>query len=134
MTMRSWIRNAFARSRVTRPIHKVPRRARPALEMLEPRQLLSGYLPTSLSDLKSDFLPPVDHPVIAGPPATSGALGTGGSTAANVNTDTEAIAGPHNETSIAVDPTNPRHLIGSANDYQLVTNPDGSVTETCARE
>jgi hypothetical protein len=29
-----------------------------------------------------------------------------------------------------VDPTNPRHLIGSANDYQLVTNPDGSVTET----
>jgi hypothetical protein len=29
-----------------------------------------------------------------------------------------------------VDPTNPNHLIGSVNDYQLVPNPDGSVTET----
>ena len=60
----------------------------------------------------------------------SGPLGTNSSTASNVNTDTELIAGPHNETSIAVNPTAPKHLIGSANDYQLIANPDGSVTET----
>jgi hypothetical protein len=99
------------------------------LEALEPRNLLSGF-GGSLSDLRNEFLPPVNNPLLAGPPAASGALGTGGSKATNVNTDTEPIAGPHNETSIAVDPTNPKHLIGSANDYQLVPNPDGSVTET----
>src|SRR4051812_22842138 len=38
------------------------------------------------------------------------------SSAANVNTDCEGLA-PHNETSIAVDPTNANHMIGSANDY-----------------
>src|SRR5262249_22619552 len=130
MTMHSWIRNAFAQLPVTRRIRKAPHRARPDLEALETRNLLSGLFPTSLSDLRSDFLPPVNNPLLPGPPATSGALGTGGSTAANVNTDTESIAGPHNETSIAVDPTNPKHLIGSANDYQLVVNPDNTVTET----
>jgi hypothetical protein len=101
----------------------------PMLLALETRNLLSGLV-TSPSDLRSDFLPPVNNTLLPGSPATSGNLGTGGSTAANVNTDTEPIAGPHNETSIAVDPTNPNHLIGSANDYQLVPNPDGSVTET----
>jgi hypothetical protein len=128
MTMRLWMRNLFTRS-AARPIRK-PHRFRPTLDLLEPRNLLSGFFPTSVSDMRSDFLPPIDHPVIAGPPATSGPLGTGGSTAANVNTDTEAIAGPHNETSIAVDPTNSKHLLGSVNDYQLVVNPDGSITET----
>jgi hypothetical protein len=129
MTMPSWIRNAFTRRPVTRPIRQARHRARPALEVLESRDLLSG-IATTLSDMRSDFLPPVNNPLLSGPAATSGALGTGGSTAANVNTDTEAIAGPHNETSIAVDPTNPNHLIGSVNDYQLVVNPDGSITET----
>jgi hypothetical protein len=125
---RSWILNVFAPS-VTRTNRKAARRARPALEVLESLNLLSGFA-TSLSDMRHDFLPPVNNPLLAGPPASSGALGTGGSTNANVNTDTEHIAGPHNETSIAVDPTNPNHLIGSVNDYQLVPNPDGSVTET----
>jgi hypothetical protein len=129
MMKRFWIRNAFARPPVTRPIRKAARRARPALEVLESLNLLSGFA-TSLSDMRRDFLPPVNNPLLAGPPATSGALGTGGSKNANVNTDTERIAGPHNETSIAVDPTNPNHLIGSANDYQLVENSDGTVTET----
>jgi hypothetical protein len=132
MTMRLWMRNLFNRP-AARPIRK-PHRFRPTLDLLEPRNLLSGIPAslrgTTLSDMSSDFLPPIDHPVIAGAPATSGPLGTGGSTAANVNTDTEAIAGPHNETSIAVDPTNSKHLLGSVNDYQLVVNPDGSVTET----
>jgi hypothetical protein len=38
--------------------------------------------------------------------------------------------GPHNETSIAVDPKNPLHMVGGANDYQLSLNPDGHVAET----
>jgi hypothetical protein len=53
------------------------------------------------------------------------------STASNVNTDcTESTVGPHNETSIAVNPTNPLNMIGGANDYQLALNPDGHLSET----
>jgi hypothetical protein len=50
-------------------------------------------------------------------------------TGANANTDCEAIPGPHNETSIAVDPTNGLNIIGGANDYQLALNPGGHVSE-----
>jgi hypothetical protein len=49
---------------------------------------------------------------------------------ANVNTDCEPTAGPHNETSIAVNPTNALNLLGGANDYQLGLSPGGHVTET----
>src|SRR5215472_7120007 len=50
---------------------------------------------------------------------------------ANVNTDcAQGTVGPHNETSIAVDPTNALHMIGGVNDYQLSLNPDGHVAET----
>src|SRR3954469_12319712 len=53
------------------------------------------------------------------------------STAANVNTDCETKSvGPHNETSIAVNPTDPNNIIGGANDYQLGLNPGGHVSET----
>jgi hypothetical protein len=48
---------------------------------------------------------------------------------ANVNTDCETN-GPHNETSIAVNPTNPQNMIGGVNDYQLSLNPDGHQGET----
>jgi hypothetical protein len=51
----------------------------------------------------------------------------------NVNTDCDpgnGITGPHNETSIAVNPTNTRNIIGGANDYQLGLNPGGHVSET----
>jgi hypothetical protein len=51
------------------------------------------------------------------------------STAANVNTDCEHN-GPHNETSIAVNPTNHNNIIGGANDYQLGINSGGHVTES----
>jgi len=51
------------------------------------------------------------------------------STAANVNTDCEHNV-PHNETSIAVNPTDPNNILGGANDYQLALNPGGHVSET----
>ena len=50
---------------------------------------------------------------------------------ANVNTDCETTStGPHNETSIAINPTDPNNMIGGANDYQLAINPGGHVSET----
>jgi len=56
---------------------------------------------------------------------------TATSSASNVNTDcAEPSVGPHNETSIAVNPTNPLNMIGGANDYQLALNADGHVSET----
>ncbi|MDP9238311.1 MAG: glycoside hydrolase [Chloroflexota bacterium] len=51
------------------------------------------------------------------------------STAPNVSTDCEAVA-PHNETSIAVNPTNTQNLIGGANDYQFLVNAGGPVNVT----
>lgn len=54
---------------------------------------------------------------------------TSTSSAANVNTDCEGNA-PHNETSIAVNPTNPLNRIGSANDYQLALTSGGRSQET----
>src|SRR5262249_3481991 len=52
----------------------------------------------------------------------------------NINTDTEkaSYTTPHNETSIAVNPTNPLNMIGSANDFQASFDASGnllSVTE-----
>jgi hypothetical protein len=54
---------------------------------------------------------------------------TATSTAANVRADCEG-KGPHNETSIAVNPTNANNIIGGLNDYQLSLNPGGHVGET----
>ena len=52
------------------------------------------------------------------------------SAAANVNTDCEGENTTiHNETSIAVNPTNHDNIIGGANDYQLGLNNGGHVTE-----
>jgi hypothetical protein len=47
----------------------------------------------------------------------------------NINTDCEGT-GPHNETSIAVNPTDPNNMIGGLNDYELSLNPGGHVGET----
>jgi hypothetical protein len=49
---------------------------------------------------------------------------TSWSAAANVNTDCENTIAPHNETTIAVNPTNPLNQIAGANDYQTI--PVGS--------
>jgi hypothetical protein len=52
-------------------------------------------------------------------------------TGANANTDCETTSvGPHNETSIAVNPTDPDNMIGGVNDYQLGLNAGGHVSET----
>jgi hypothetical protein len=50
---------------------------------------------------------------------------------ANVNTDCETSSvGPHNETSIAINPTDPNNMVGGLNDYQLGLNSGGHVTES----
>src|ERR1051326_7673538 len=55
---------------------------------------------------------------------------TATSGSSNVNTDCEGTA-PHNETALAVNPTNPLNIIASANDYQLFTNSaDRTAVET----
>ena len=67
------------------------------------------------------------------PPVHSGTAicTTATSTAANVNTDcAQSTVGPHNESSIAVNPTNPLNMIGGMNDYQLAQNIEGKVSET----
>ncbi len=51
------------------------------------------------------------------------------SSAANVNTDCEGNA-PHNEESVAVNPTNSLNIIASANDYQLFLTNGGKVVES----
>src|SRR4051794_4528974 len=48
--------------------------------------------------------------------------------AANVNTDCAPTVGPHNETSIAVNPADSLNMFGGANDYQLALNPGGHTT------
>jgi hypothetical protein len=82
------IMNRFTLSRRQQMGTKRPARARPVLERLECRSLLSGIPPVNIN---TDF--PLDGPV---------------------------GANPHNETTIAVNPTSPLNMIGSANDYQGV--------------
>jgi hypothetical protein len=92
-----------------------------------------------------DSVQPVDftHNVMDAPsPVNSAVFGTDGSLkpgqklctgpaqGANANTDCEATPGPHNETSIAVNPTDGNNILGGANDYQLGLNKGGHVTET----
>jgi hypothetical protein len=53
-----------------------------------------------------------------------------GSDSSNVNTDCDGLTAPHNETSIAVNPTDASNMIGGVNDYQLVVTNGGTVKET----
>jgi hypothetical protein len=100
----------------------------------------------ALGEDEGEIVQPVDftHNVVDAPAPVAGSVfGTGPAakagekicttptqTGANVNTDCEPTSGPHNETSIAVNPTNESNLIGGANDYQLGLNPGGHVTES----
>jgi hypothetical protein len=75
---------------------------------------------------------PVTSAVFGSSPATKTGQAictTPTQTTANVNTDCELNV-PHNETSIAVNPTDAGNMIGGANDYQLAVNPGGHVSET----
>ena len=109
--------------------------------------LAASFLATGPAgaDDGGDLTQPIDftHNVVDAPaPVTSSVFGTSlaakigtpicsttTSNAANVNTSCE-LNTPHNETSIAVNPTNPNNIIGGANDYQLAINKGGHVAET----
>jgi hypothetical protein len=102
-------------------------------------------LSQSLGVSAGDIVQPIDftHNVMDAPAPVAGAVfGTGpavktgtaicttGPQGVNANTDCETSAGPHNETSIAVNPTDKNNMIGGANDYQLGLNSGGHVTES----
>jgi hypothetical protein len=92
-----------------------------------------GSQPVDFTHNVGDAPAPVAGAVFGSGPAVKAGQSlctTSTSTAANVNTDCEAVAGPHNETSIAVNPTNPKNMIGGVNDYQLALNPGGHVSES----
>jgi hypothetical protein len=76
---------------------------------------------------------PIPNAIFGSGPAvkTGTAICTTAPQTTNANTDCEATStGPHNETSIAINPTNVRNIVGGANDYQLGLNPDGHVSES----
>jgi hypothetical protein len=123
--------------------HPVPRR----LALLA--AIAIGLFGAGGGALAGDDPQPIDftHNVKDAPaPVTSAVFGTDGSLkpgqkvcqttavanlANNVNTDcAEGSVGPHNETSIAVNPTDHLNMIGGVNDYQLGLNPGGHVTES----
>ena len=71
---------------------------------------------------------PADRPGTAACTTATQSTDAGG----NVNTDCagpNGVLGPHNETSVAVNPTNTANIVGGANDYQLGIDPGGHVTE-----
>jgi hypothetical protein len=106
---------------------------------------LSAGAASLIGEEEGEINQPVDfsHNVVDAPAPVAGAVfGSGPAkkpgqqicttptqSAANVDTDCEKL-GPSNETSIAVNPTNPNNMIGGANDYQLGLNPGGHVTES----
>lgn len=119
---------------------------------LQPRRLATILLGAMLAAsvgasgaLAEDIVQPIDfsHNVKDAPAPVTGTVWASGpkerngkavcttptQTTSNVNTDCEGT-NPHNETSIAVNPTNAANLIGGANDYQLAINPGGHVGET----
>jgi len=88
--------------------------------------------PVDFTHNATDAPAPVAGAVFGTGPATKtghAICTTPAQTTANVNTDCEGV-NPHNETSIAVNPTEPGNMIGGANDYQLGLNPGGHVSES----
>lgn len=123
------------------------RRSRHALAVVAAALLAASFLNATpaYADDDGDLTQPIDfthNGVDAPAPVTSAVFGsspgakigtpictTATSTAANVNTACEHNV-PHNETSIAVNPTDHDNLIGGVNDYQLAVNNGGHVSET----
>ena len=91
-----------------------------------------GLQPVEFVHNATDAPAPVTGAVFGTAPSTKTGTAictTPTQTSANVNTDCEGV-NPHNETSIAVNPTNTQNILGGANDYQLGINPGGHVGET----
>jgi hypothetical protein len=107
--------------------------------------LALGAVALVIGEEEGELNQPIDftHNILDAPaPVTSAVFGSGPAlhsgdricttptqATASVDTDCEK-SGPSNETSIAVNPTNERNMIGGANDYQLAINPGGHVSET----
>jgi hypothetical protein len=106
---------------------------------------VAAAVPALGNDGGGDSIQPVDftHNVFDAPAPVAGSVfGSGsalkpgqticstGTQTGNANTDCESLAGPHNETSIAVNPTNASNMIGGVNDYRLGVNSGGHVTES----
>jgi hypothetical protein len=88
--------------------------------------------PVDFTHNVTDAPAPVAGAVFGNAPATktgTAICATPTQVTSNVNTDCD-VNSLHNETSIAVNPTNPLNMIGGANDYQLGLNPGGHVTES----
>jgi hypothetical protein len=131
MMKRSWIRNLLGRP-TARPSRKAaPCTARLFLEALEARDMpsISPLAPVA-GDGGDVFL--VDGANAGTFKNPSNPIGTTPvSNAANVNTDViETNKTPHNETSVAVNPTNALNMVGAVNDYQVAVNASGHVYET----
>lgn len=89
--------------------------------------------PINFTHNVKDAPAPVPSSVFGSGPAvkTGTAICTTGAQSGNANTDCETSSvGPHNETSIAVNPTDAMNMIGGANDYQIGLNSGGHVSET----
>jgi hypothetical protein len=104
------------------------------LELLESRSLPSTTSPFSgvLDLARAAKITPGDF---KNPPSP---IGTNPySSAANVNADTPGDGGaesaPHNETTIAINPTNPLNQIASVNDYQAIVKNNGAFLTVFSR-
>lgn len=107
--------------------------------------MLSLTLGTAVVHADEDQIQPIDfvHNVSDAPAPVTATVWSNGpkdsvgtaicttptSNAANVTTDCETN-GPHNESSIAINPTDGNNIIGGMNDYQLSINPGGHVGES----
>jgi hypothetical protein len=87
-----------------------------------PRPVTTHRRFNSVETVPIDAGPTTGENIYRNPP--SPICATVPSSAANVNTDCEGDA-PHNETSIAINPSNPLNIIASANDYQLRLSSGG---------
>jgi len=105
-----------------------------ALLLAGPAHAVDQPLPQAITHQHFNFIDPLEQSGDGVIPQSSGRhpaspICATTSNASNVNTDCEGKA-PHNETSIAVNPTNSLNLVGSANDYQLNVSSGGTIYET----
>jgi hypothetical protein len=98
-----------------------------SLEQLETREVPSNVT-HNFSGIQDQVISALNDGSYGSNKTAKGLLGTTSSTAANVNTD--SFDTTHDETTIAVNPTDPLNMIGSANDYQRNVTGGGKIQET----